>query len=166
LLHCSIGTIFLESKTYRENALLNYVALEERRGASIVTMALLGDPWTLRILRECFLNVRRIEAFELSLEISRSHLSERLNALVSLGLLRRSRYEETPRRYEFVLTEKGFDYRHIVLSVCPLKYAGSTELLDRRASRTSRERRTIFDGITVCPDCAEVLASEMIPRGR
>ncbi len=71
------------------------------------TLAVLGDRWTLMILRDCFLRVRRFEDFEKSLKIARRVLSERLALLVAEGILKRVPYQERPKRYEYRLTEKG-----------------------------------------------------------
>lgn len=72
--------------------------------------ALLGDPWTLVILRQAFSRVRRFDEFQRHLGISRSLLSERLNALVEAGILRREPYKDKIRtRDQYRLTEKGLD---------------------------------------------------------
>ena len=71
------------------------------------TLAVLGDRWTLMILRDCFMKVRRFEDFEESLKIARRVLSERLGLLVREGILARVPYQERPTRYEYRLTEKG-----------------------------------------------------------
>jgi DNA-binding HxlR family transcriptional regulator len=140
---------------------VNQIAVEGQRRSSVETAALVRDGRTLRILRECFLNVRRIEALQSRLKIRPSELTERLNRLISQGLLRRVCYQEAPRRYEYVLTEKGFDLHRMVFSLLPLRGRRW------RAARTSGDRcaqprATIFDAMTVCPDCGEVLATERI----
>ena len=72
--------------------------------------ALLGDRWTLVILRQAFSGIKRFEDFQTSLDISRSLLSERLNRLVEAGILRREPYKDEIRtREEYRLTEKGLD---------------------------------------------------------
>jgi DNA-binding HxlR family transcriptional regulator len=122
----------------------------------------MSDRWTLMILRECFLNVRRIETFQSRLRIRSAQLTERLDRLISQGLLRRVCYQDAPRRYEYVLTEKGFDLHRIVLSLLPLRGRRwhSTAATGLGSGRAQPELTTIFDGMTVCPDCGEVLATE------
>jgi DNA-binding HxlR family transcriptional regulator len=72
--------------------------------------SLLGDPWTLVILRQAFSRVRRFDDFQRQLGISRSLLSDRLNLLVGAGILRREPYKDEIRtREEYRLTQKGLD---------------------------------------------------------
>jgi DNA-binding HxlR family transcriptional regulator len=73
-------------------------------------MDLLGDQWTLLVLREAFYGVSRFDRFQLSLGIARNTLTERLDRLVGAGLLERVRYQERPARYEYVLSEMGRDF--------------------------------------------------------
>jgi DNA-binding HxlR family transcriptional regulator len=71
---------------------------------------LLGDPWTLVILRQAFSRVRRFDDFQRQLGISRSLLSERLGRLVEAGILERRPYKDEIRtREEYRLTQKGLD---------------------------------------------------------
>ena len=74
------------------------------------TMDLLGDQWTLLVLRESFYGVTRFDQFQESLGIARNTLTERLDRLVGAGLLERVRYQVKPARYEYVLTVMGRDF--------------------------------------------------------
>jgi DNA-binding HxlR family transcriptional regulator len=75
------------------------------------TVALLGDRWTLVVLRDAFMGVRRFEDFQSSVGISRSLLADRLARLVEAGILRREPYKDTTRtREEYRLTQKGIDF--------------------------------------------------------
>ena len=72
--------------------------------------SLLGDPWTLVILRQAFSRVHRFDDFQSQLGISRSLLSDRLGRLVDAGILRREPYKDQIRtRHEYRLTRKGLD---------------------------------------------------------
>jgi DNA-binding HxlR family transcriptional regulator len=73
-------------------------------------MDLLGDQWTLLVLREAFYGVTRFDQFQLSLGIARNTLTERLDRLVGAGLLTRARYQDKPARYEYLLTDMGADF--------------------------------------------------------
>ncbi|RLK59760.1 winged helix-turn-helix transcriptional regulator [Actinokineospora cianjurensis] len=73
-------------------------------------MDLLGDQWTLLVLRETYLGVRRFDRIQAELGIARNTLTERLDRLVGAGLLHRERYQERPVRYEYVLTDMGRDF--------------------------------------------------------
>jgi DNA-binding HxlR family transcriptional regulator len=66
-----------------------------------------GEWWTLLVLRDVFLGMRRFEAIQADLGIARNVLSDRLTTLVDHGVLVRRRYQEHPDRYEYVLTEMG-----------------------------------------------------------
>lgn len=70
-------------------------------------MDLLGDQWTLLVLREAFYGVKRFDQFQASLGIARNTLTERLDRLVGAGLLDRVRYQDKPGRYEYLLTDMG-----------------------------------------------------------
>jgi len=139
---------------------VNKIAFEGQRGSSLEITVLVSDRWSLHILRDCFLNFRRFESFQSRLKIPTSKLTERLDRLIGQGLLRRVCYQDTPRRYEYILTDKGLDLHRMVFSLLPLRSRRwrSTETRDRRSGRA--EQATIFDGSKVCPDCGEVLATE------
>jgi DNA-binding HxlR family transcriptional regulator len=72
-------------------------------------LEVVGERWTLLILRDAFLGVRRFDDFQRSLGIARNVLNARLRRLVETGLLERRRYQERPPRYEYRLTEMGLD---------------------------------------------------------
>jgi DNA-binding HxlR family transcriptional regulator len=73
------------------------------------TLELVGERWTLLIVRDAFLGVRRFDDFQQSLGVSRGVLTDRLKRLVESGILERRRYQERPPRYEYRLTDKGRD---------------------------------------------------------
>jgi DNA-binding HxlR family transcriptional regulator len=73
------------------------------------TLALLGEKWTLLILREAFFGVRRYGQLVRNLGIPRPTLSARLRTLVHAGLLERMRYASEPDRHEYRLTRAGID---------------------------------------------------------
>jgi DNA-binding HxlR family transcriptional regulator len=70
-------------------------------------LALIGDQWTLMILREALFGVRRYAQFARNLGIPRPTLSARLREIVDAGLLERVAYARSPDRYEYRLTEAG-----------------------------------------------------------
>ncbi|MFI5798670.1 winged helix-turn-helix transcriptional regulator [Streptomyces sp. NPDC051677] len=73
-------------------------------------MDLLGDWWTPLVLREAFYGIRRFDEFQQELGIARNTLADRLRRLVDEGLLEKQLYQTEPRRYDYVLTEKGKDF--------------------------------------------------------
>jgi DNA-binding HxlR family transcriptional regulator len=72
-------------------------------------LEIVGERWTLLIIRDAFLGRRRFEEFQESLGIARNVLTERLNRLVEEGIFERVRYQERPERFEYKLTRKGRD---------------------------------------------------------
>jgi DNA-binding HxlR family transcriptional regulator len=68
-----------------------------------------GDRWSMLILRDCFLGVTRFDEFQRRLGISRNILQQRLVKLVDAGVLNRIPYSEHPARYDYRLTERGQD---------------------------------------------------------
>jgi len=73
-------------------------------------LSVVGDRWTILVLREAFLRTRRFEDFQARTGAPRAVLTERLRALVDEGVLERVRYSEHADRFEYRLTEKG---RHL-----------------------------------------------------
>src|SRR5689334_12017895 len=72
-------------------------------------LTLLGERWTMLVMREAFFGVRRYGQLARNLKIPRPTLSSRLRTLVNAGLLERVRYAQDPDRYEYRLTEAGRD---------------------------------------------------------
>jgi DNA-binding HxlR family transcriptional regulator len=72
-------------------------------------LEVLGERWTLLILRDAFLGVRRFDDFQSSLGMSRTVLGRRLDALVDAGLLRREAYQQRPTRYDYVATDEALE---------------------------------------------------------
>jgi len=73
-----------------------------------------GEWWSILILRDAFLGSTRFDQFQKSLDIAPNMLTRRLNALVESGLLERRLYSERPPRHEYVLTERGRDFRPVL----------------------------------------------------
>jgi DNA-binding HxlR family transcriptional regulator len=75
------------------------------------TLAVVGEKWSLLVIREAFLGVRRFADFQRILGAPRAVLTERLTTLVDEGILRRVPYqpEGERQRHEYRLTEKGLD---------------------------------------------------------
>ncbi|HET9929105.1 MAG TPA: helix-turn-helix domain-containing protein [Polyangiaceae bacterium] len=76
-----------------------------------------GEAWSLLILRDVFMGVRRFHDLELRLGISASTLTRRLAELCRKGLLHATLYEQKPKRYEYTLTDKGEDLLEVLLAL-------------------------------------------------
>jgi DNA-binding HxlR family transcriptional regulator len=81
------------------------------------TLEIVGERWTLLIVRDVFLGVRRFEELQANLGIARNVLQTRLTRLVEAGVLDRVRYQERPERFEYRLTEKGLDLWPVIVSL-------------------------------------------------
>jgi len=81
------------------------------------SLELIGERWTLLIIRDAFLGVRRFDDFQRSLGVARNVLQGRLERLVESGILERVRYQERPERFEYRLTEMGRDLWPVVVSL-------------------------------------------------
>jgi DNA-binding HxlR family transcriptional regulator len=73
-----------------------------------------GEWWSILILRDAFQGLTQFDQFQKSLGIAPNMLTRRLNSLVETGLLQRRRYSEHPPRDEYVLTERGRDFRPVL----------------------------------------------------
>ncbi|NNL66510.1 MAG: helix-turn-helix transcriptional regulator [Myxococcales bacterium] len=81
------------------------------------TLSVVGDRWTLMILRDCFLGTRRFDAFQRQLGATPHVLTDRLRKLVDEGVLVRVPYQQRPLRHEYRLTEKGLDLYPVIASL-------------------------------------------------
>jgi DNA-binding HxlR family transcriptional regulator len=73
------------------------------------TLELVGERWTMLVVREAFLGRRRFDELADRLGIARNVLASRLSRLVEEGVLERVRYQSRPERFEYRLTDKGLD---------------------------------------------------------
>src|SRR5205814_240895 len=80
------------------------------------TLDIVGEWWTLLIIRDALLGARRFEEFR-NTGIADNILSSRLDRLVQEGLLERRAYQEHPPRHEYVLTEKGRDLLPVIAAL-------------------------------------------------
>ncbi len=98
------------------------------RGLSVV-----GDRWTMLVLRDCFRGVRRFDDFQRRLGITRHVLADRLRKLVEAGVLERRLYRERPPRHEYRLTEKGLALHPVLVTL--VAWAEQWEPKEGAASR-------------------------------
>jgi len=71
------------------------------------TLEVVGDRWTLLVVRDIALGKHRFDELQASLGVASNVLCDRLNRLVAEGVLERVRYSERPERFEYRLTRKG-----------------------------------------------------------
>jgi len=80
-------------------------------------LSVVGERWTLLILRDAFLGTRRFEQFQQHLGITRHRLSERLSKLVEHAVLVKVPYQDRPIRYDYRLTRKGLALYPVLMSL-------------------------------------------------
>jgi len=80
-------------------------------------LSVVGERWTLLILRDAFLGTRRFDQFQSNLGITRHRLSERLGKLVDQGVLVKVPYHKRPLRHEYRLTRKGLSLYPVLMSL-------------------------------------------------
>ncbi len=89
-----------------------------RQSCSIAaTLEVIGDPWTLLVIRDAFQGVSRFEQWQERLGVARNVLAARLKTLVAHGVLEPRLYSERPPRNEYVLTQKGKDLSDVLLTL-------------------------------------------------
>src|SRR5712664_4793077 len=80
-------------------------------------LEVVGERWTLLIVRDVLLGLHRFDEFQESLGIARNVLTDRLNRLVDEGVLERVLYSERPERYEYQLKKKGLDVQLVLAAL-------------------------------------------------
>jgi DNA-binding HxlR family transcriptional regulator len=122
-------------------------------------LEIVGERWTLLIVRDAFLGLRRFEQFQESLGIARNVLTDRLNRLVEEGILERVRYSERPERYEYRLTRKG---RELNLALGGLRQWGDKYLSDKpsRILRGKADKKRVV--VALVPHGADVLRPDEV----
>ena len=88
---------------------MRWEELEQQPCSLARTLSVVGDRWTLLVLRESFLGIRRFDAFEKRLGITRHVLADRLKKLAEAGVLDKVAYQQRPLREEYCLSAKGRD---------------------------------------------------------
>ena len=116
------------------------------------TLAVIGERWTLLVLREAFLGVRRFEQIQRNTGVARNILSDRLHTLVLHGILRRELYQERPERYEYRLTEKGLDFYPVLLTIMDW---GSKHIGGEAVRLTHKSCGATAMPHLACPKCGE-----------
>jgi DNA-binding HxlR family transcriptional regulator len=126
------------------------------------TLGVVGDRWTLLVLRDLVLGLHRFEQLLISLGVASNVLSDRLNRLVAEGILERVRYSERPERFEYHLTKKG---RELGVALIALMQWGDRYMSEkppriaRRRSDKSRVSARLIarDGSVVTSDELELV---------
>jgi DNA-binding HxlR family transcriptional regulator len=120
---------------------------------------LIGERWTLLVIRDIFNGKRRFEQIQSNLGVARNVLTNRLERLVEQEILERRPYQERPARYEYFLTEKGIDLWPTLVAMLKWgdKYLSQTEgppmvIVHKGCGGLVDDRR-------ICERCGELLSA-------
>jgi DNA-binding HxlR family transcriptional regulator len=120
-------------------------------------LEIIGEWWSLLIVRDALRGLRRFKAFQASLGIARNMLSRRLKALVTAGILEKRAYSARPLRYEYRLTAKGSELMPVLVTLMiwgnrwAAPASGPTTLLVDRATGQPIEPRLSLTGPPLTP---------------
>ena len=95
---------------------MKYKTFDHMNCSLAQTLNIIGERWTLLILRDAFFGAKRFGQFERSLGIAKNILSARLNMLIDEGIMER-REATSGAHAEYVLTKKGLDLQPVLLSM-------------------------------------------------
>ena len=122
------------------------------------TLEVVGERWSLLIVRDVLLGLRRFDEIQANLGIARNILQTRLTRLLEHGVLERRPYQERPLRYEYRLTEKGLDLWPAIVALMrwgdryAAPRAGAPVLLEHRGCGGA------VDEHRICGACGERLS--------
>lgn len=122
------------------------------------TLSVIGDRWTLMILRDCFMKVRRFDDFQERLGIARPILTDRLRKLTDAFVLTKVAYQDKPTRYEYRLTQKGLDLYPVIMGIV---HWGDVHMADRRGRPLLHRHLRCgheFDPVMACSECGDTVS--------
>jgi DNA-binding HxlR family transcriptional regulator len=125
-------------------------------------VSVIGDRWTLLILRDCFLRVRRFEDFQQRLGITRPILASRLKKLVDEFVLTKVPYQQRPVRYEYRLTPKGLDLYPIIMAIVHWGDVYMAGKKGRPLLHTHDLCGKDFNPVMMCSECGEPLVAKQV----
>jgi DNA-binding HxlR family transcriptional regulator len=124
-------------------------------------LEVVGERWSLLIVRDVMLGLRRFDQLQAALGVARNVLQTRLARLVDEGVLEKRRYQERPERYEYRLTDKGLDLWPVIVALLQWgdKYAapdGPPVVLRHRGCGGE------VDDHRICAKCGERLSARQV----
>jgi len=125
-------------------------------------LSVLGERWTLLIIRDAFRGTRRFDDFQRSLGVTRHRLSERLGKLVDEGVLTRVAYMERPTRYDYRLTRKGLALYPVLMTLSQW----GDDWMDDGNGPPQRYRHSLCGkqtrAVLACAECGDPLRPEEV----
>jgi DNA-binding HxlR family transcriptional regulator len=122
------------------------------------TLEVIGERWTLLIVRDAMLGLRRFDEFQADLGIARNILQTRLEQLLEHGVLEKVRYQERPERHEYRLTEKGLDLWPTIVALMQWGDAHSAPAAGPPVVLAHRDCGGTVDAHRICERCGERLS--------
>jgi DNA-binding HxlR family transcriptional regulator len=124
-------------------------------------LEVVGEWWTMLILRDAFLGVTRFDVFQERLGIARNVLQARLTRLVEAGVLERVPYSEHPPRYDYRLTPKGRDLWPVVNA---MRQWGDQYAAPNGAPMSLMHRSCGHEakGVIVCSECGGPMSARTV----
>lgn len=119
-------------------------------------LEVVGEWWSMLIVRDAFFGISRFDDFQARLGISRNVLNQRLGHLVDEGVLERVAYQERPTRHDYRLTDKGRDLWHVLTAMrqwgdrWAAPGGAPVELVHRACGK-------VTEAVPTCSECGEPL---------
>ena len=126
------------------------------------TLDVLGDTWSILVLRDVLLGAHRFDLVQEHLGIARNVLAARLKRLVEHGLLEKRQYQARPPRFEYHLTRKGLDLQPVLIG---LMQWGDRYVADAGGGPVVIEHRACghpVRAVTLCEACDEPVSPRQI----
>ncbi len=126
------------------------------------TLSVLGDRWTMLILRNAFMGMRRFDDFQENLGVTRHVLSERLKRLVEHEILVKTPYTDRQERFEYRLTEKGLELYPILLTMTNWADKWMDEGLGQPLIYLHQNCGHTFKPTMTCSECGEEIHARQV----
>ncbi len=136
----------------------------KQRCAVAATLDIIGEPWTLLIIRDAFGGTARFEQWQDRLGLARNVLAARLKSLVKQGIFEQRLYCERPKRYEYVLTEKGEELRPLIVHMADW---GTRHIYNGETPALTLVHKPCGHSLTTqmhCPHCAQAVQTAEVER--
>ncbi len=119
------------------------------------SLTILGERWSLLVLRELVFGVHRFDRIAEATGAPRDLLTRRLRTLELAGLLERRRYSDRPPRFEYLLTDRGRDAGEVLLSLMGFGDRHLTDEPPVRWRHGVRDDEHELDPVLMCRRCAQ-----------
>lgn len=123
-------------------------------------LAVVGERWSLLVLREAMLGERRFDRFARNTGASRDILAARLKTLVAADVLRKEQYSDRPPRHEYVLTESGRALRPVLMAL--MEWGDQYVTKGEPPTVWEHECGAVLHPAVVCGDCGGSVADETL----